>query len=110
MKSFLLLLAGFTFAVVAIAATPEPADTLEGQFKVEQVIQQGVLVSGYCEKEPKGGINYKFQAALLTGAKDKVEGDFFYAGVRITGTFTYTDTFGASRTVRKYALVKDRGN
>ncbi len=99
MKSLLCLLLCL-FASAALAA-----DLLEGSFKVVQVAKDGVLVSGACETERGSGLQV-VKLAFLSGVTGKVEEDKIMAWVKIDGSHTFTDTAGASRTVRKYTLVK----
>lgn len=92
-------------ALISIVAPAVAADQSDGEFRVVQVVKEGVLVSGNY-KDPERGTYQKFPVALLTGAGEKVEGDSLRADVLIDGRFTYTDALGASRTVRKFKLVK----
>lgn len=90
------------FAVVFVGA----AETrTHGEFKVTQILPDGVLVDGNYQV---GGSTKYFHSRnlLITGVKDKAVGESFHAEIEAAGPYSYTDAAGVNHTTRKFTLIQ----
>lgn len=106
MKTFLCLL---LVCFVSAAAAGERMPKVE--LVVDRVLKDGVIASGLIEiLDGFSENNFTRLKAFIyvTGVKNPAEGDKITGTVKPDGTYTFTDTAGSSRTVRKYVLEKEK--
>lgn len=92
----------------AAAAAELAKKVVDGEFKVIQVLHDGLLVTGDY-KDPATGYYQVIKpiAFLAMPNTDKVvEGDGFTADIRVSGSHSYTDSDGRARKVRRFELVQ----